>query len=122
MGNATRPMPLTRHERGWLFNINQQRWDDELLTLFDIPKSLLPTVLDNCAQFGFTDLDLLLGHKIPITAMIGDQQAAAVGQACIEPGMVKSTYGTGCFMLLAQYRRSNYSFKKSTVSYHCLPA
>ncbi|PNT90059.1 glycerol kinase GlpK [Coxiella burnetii] len=98
-GGKCHATDATNASRTGLFNINQQRWDDELLTLFDIPKSLLPTVLDNCAQFGFTDLDLL-GHKIPITAMIGDQQAAAVGQACIKPGMVKSTYGTGCFMLL----------------------
>ncbi|WP_437881082.1 glycerol kinase GlpK [Pseudomonas sp. LRF_L74] len=84
--------------RTLLFNIHQQCWDDDLLALFDIPRSLLPEVLDCAAEFGVTQAELL-GGEIPILAMAGDQQAALIGQACFEPGMIKSTYGTGCFMI-----------------------
>lgn len=90
---------ITNASRTMLFNIHTLQSDDELLALFDIPKSLLPEVHENCAQFGETAANLL-GKAIPITAMIGDQQAAMIGQACFQPGMVKSTYGTGCFLLL----------------------
>src|SRR5262249_43062500 len=72
---------------------------EDILKLFDIPPQLLPEVLDNTAHFGETEPSLL-GQKIPITGMAGDQQAATIGQACFSPGMVKATYGTGCFMLL----------------------
>lgn len=89
----------TNASRTLLFNIHTQQWDKELLDLFDVPHALLPEVLDNCADFGTTDPELL-GHPIPITAMVGDQQAATVGQVCFQSGMVKSTYGTGCFLLL----------------------
>jgi glycerol kinase len=84
--------------RTLLFNIHEQRWDDELLALFDIPRSLLPEVLDCAAEFGTTEPGLL-GAAIPVLGMAGDQQAALIGQACFRPGMVKSTYGTGCFMI-----------------------
>lgn len=87
----------TNASRTLLFNIHHQQWDDELLSLFQIPKAMLPEVRDCASDFGVTTL---LGKAIPITAMIGDQQSAAVGQACIHPGMVKSTYGTGCFMVV----------------------
>jgi glycerol kinase len=89
----------TNASRTLLFNIRTQSWDQEILEAFHIPASMLPIVLDSAALFGETDANLF-GKKIPITAMIGDQQAATVGQACFEPGMVKATYGTGCFMLL----------------------
>ncbi|WP_424680667.1 FGGY family carbohydrate kinase, partial [Escherichia coli] len=72
-------------------------WDEELLELFEIPASLLPEVLDCAAEFGHAEAELL-GASIPVLGMAGDQQAALIGQACFEPGMVKSTYGTGCFM------------------------
>ena len=84
--------------RTLLFNIHSQQWDDELLDLFDIPRSLLPQVLDCAAEFGSTEPELL-GAAIPVLGMAGDQQAALIGQACFAPGMVKSTYGTGCFMI-----------------------
>lgn len=84
--------------RTLLFDIHRQQWDDELLALFDIPRSLLPEVLDCAAEFGVTREDLL-GAAIPVLGMAGDQQAALIGQACFRPGMVKSTYGTGCFMI-----------------------
>jgi glycerol kinase len=89
----------TNASRTLLFNIRTQEWDAEILEAFRIPSSLLPVVLDSAADFGEMDAEFL-GSKIPISAMIGDQQAATVGQACFSPGMVKATYGTGCFVLL----------------------
>ncbi|MCP9759458.1 glycerol kinase [Aquitalea sp. S1-19] len=86
----------TNAARTLLFNIHTQQWDADLLALFGIPASLLPEVRDNAAEFGVTRL---FGAPIPITGMAGDQQAATVGQACFAPGMIKSTYGTGCFMV-----------------------
>ena len=85
--------------RTLLFNIRTQTWDEELLKLFNIPAALLPAVLDCAHHFGETDA-ALLGSPIPITGIAGDQQCALIGQACFEPGLIKSTYGTGCFMIL----------------------
>ena len=87
----------TNASRTMLFNIQMQEWDNDLLELFDIPRSLLPEVRDNCSDFGVVEI---LDGDLPITAMAGDQHAALVGQACFEEGMVKSTYGTGCFALM----------------------
>lgn len=89
----------TNASRTMLYNIREGRWDDELLTLFDIPAHVLPEVKDCVADFGETKAELF-GRSIPVKAMIGDQQSATVGQACFAPGMMKSTYGTGCFALL----------------------
>ncbi|WPZ32934.1 glycerol kinase GlpK [Thalassobaculum sp. OXR-137] len=89
----------TNAARTLLYNIREGRWDDDILKLLDIPKALLPEVLDSAAEFGTTEPSLF-GAAIPILGVAGDQQAATVGQACFEPGMVKSTYGTGCFALL----------------------
>ena len=89
----------TNASRTLLFNIHNQSWDAELLSLFNIPSSLLPEVKDSCDNYGECSADLF-GAAIPICALIGDQQAATVGQACFTPGMVKSTYGTGCFVVL----------------------
>lgn len=89
----------TNASRTMLFNIHTQQWDQELLELFDIPASLLPEVKDCAADFGKVDPSLL-GASIPITGVLGDQQAAAFGQCCFKEGMAKSTYGTGCFLLL----------------------
>ncbi|MEO0618427.1 MAG: glycerol kinase GlpK [Pseudomonadota bacterium] len=88
----------TNASRTMLYDIERGRWDDELLSLFGVPSSLLPEVRDSNGDFGVTD-PLLFGAAIPIRGVAGDQQAAALGQACFEPGMIKSTYGTGCFML-----------------------
>ena len=85
--------------RTLLFNIHTQDWDDDLLALLDVPRALLPEVLDCAGDFGETDASVL-GRAIPIRAVAGDQHAAMIGQACFEAGMVKSTYGTGCFALL----------------------
>lgn len=108
----------TNASRTLLFNIHTQRWDEELLDLFGIPQSLLPVVFDNCARFGRTD-PAIFGHEIPITGMAGDQQAATVGQACFQPGMVKSTYGTGCFVLLNTGEKPVHSHHRllTTVAY-----
>ena len=85
--------------RTMLFDITKQDWDDRLLDRLDVPRAMLPEVMDNSGRFGETEPSLL-GAAIPITGMAGDQQAATFGQACFEPGMLKSTYGTGCFALL----------------------
>ena len=85
--------------RTMLYNIHDGCWDEDLLKLFDIPSSMLPKVCDNAADFGKVD-ESIFGSEIPITASIGDQPSALVGQACFQPGMVKSTYGTGCFVLI----------------------
>ena len=84
--------------RTLLFDIRAQRWDPQLLELFVIPASLLPEVTDCAADFAVCD-PALFGAPIPVLGMAGDQQAALIGQACFAPGMVKSTYGTGCFMV-----------------------
>ena len=85
--------------RTLLLDIGSRRWDDSLLALFRVPRSLLPEVRDSAADFGET-LAGIFGAPIPIRGMAGDQQAATVGQACFEPGMIKSTYGTGGFAVL----------------------
>ncbi|GHA26346.1 glycerol kinase [Devosia pacifica] len=85
--------------RTLIFDIARQQWDDELLSLLGIPKSLLPEVRDCADDFGATEIDLF-GAAIPILGIAGDQHAATIGQACFEPGMLKSTYGTGCFAVL----------------------
>ena len=90
---------VTNASRTMLFNIQTQQWDDELLALFNIPKSLLPEVKDNIAEFGTTAPDLF-GKPLTVGGVAGDQQAALIGQACFTKGMVKSTYGTGCFLLM----------------------
>jgi len=89
----------TNASRTMIFNIHSQEWDDELLTLFNIPKSLLPEVMDSSCEFGLSSPEIL-GQAIPIQGIAGDQQAALFGQACFDEGMAKSTYGTGCFLML----------------------
>ena len=88
----------TNASRTMLFNIHTNAWDDELLDLFDIPKSILPEVKDCADDYGSTDPELF-NASIPIGGVAGDQQAALIGQACFEPGETKSTYGTGCFVV-----------------------
>ena len=85
--------------RTMLFNVHTLRWDDELLDLFDIPRAILPTVVPSSGIAAYTDVSLF-GAAIPIAGIAGDQQAATFGQACVERGMVKATYGTGCFILM----------------------
>jgi len=85
--------------RTLLYNIHKGCWDKDLLDLFNVPASMLPEVYDNAADFGVAD-ESFFGSEIAIAASIGDQPSALVGQACFHPGMVKSTYGTGCFVLI----------------------
>lgn len=90
---------ISNASRTMLFNIQEHRWDADLLALFDIPAAMLPRVCASSDDFGVTD-PALFGRAIPICGVAGDQQAALFGQACFEAGMVKNTYGTGCFMLM----------------------
>jgi len=90
---------VTNASRTMLYNINDLQWDAELLELFDIPLSMLPEVRSSSEVYGETAGELL-AHKIPLAGIAGDQQAALFGQMCNRPGMVKNTYGTGCFMLM----------------------
>ncbi len=96
-GGNSHVTDATNASRTMLYNIKDGVWDQDICRLFDIDMSLLPQVLDCAAEFGHTEL---LGGKIPILGVAGDQQAAAIGQACFDVGMIKSTYGTGCFALL----------------------
>lgn len=89
----------TNAGRTMLFNLHTQSWDDELLALLNIPRAVLPEVVDSAAVIGNLRAEIL-GRPIPVAAMAGDQHASLFGQACFEPGMVKNTYGTGCFMLM----------------------
>jgi glycerol kinase len=98
-GGKVHATDWTNAGRTMLYDIHQRQWDAELLRLFDIPEGLLPEAHPNAHHFGDTD-PALFGKSIPILGMAGDQQAALIGQACFTPGMVKSTYGTGCFMLM----------------------
>lgn len=98
-GGKVHATDATNASRTMLFNIHTQKWDQELLEQFNIPASLLPEVKDSSANFGVTEEDCF-GAKIPIAGIAGDQQAATIGQVCFQPGMIKSTYGTGCFMVL----------------------
>lgn len=96
-GGGVHATDATNAARTMLFNIGTQEWDQQLLDLFEVPANLLPNVRDNAADYGATTL---FGGSIPICGMAGDQQAASIGQACFATGMVKSTYGTGCFALM----------------------
>ncbi len=98
-GGTSHVTDATNASRTSLYNIETGKWDDELLALFKVPRALLPQVLDCAADFGVTSLHVL-GAEIPITGVAGDQQAAAIGQGCFAVGDIKSTYGTGCFVLL----------------------
>jgi glycerol kinase len=90
---------VSNASRTMLFNINSLRWDDELLALFGVPASMLPEVVASSGQVALTD-ETWFGRAIPLAGIAGDQQAATFGQACHRRGMVKNTYGTGCFMLM----------------------
>ncbi|HJC26787.1 glycerol kinase GlpK [uncultured Alistipes sp.] len=90
---------VSNASRTMLFNINTLEWDQELLDLFDIPRSMMPEVKSSSEVYGHTKTTIF-AHKVPISGIAGDQQAALFGQMCTEPGMVKNTYGTGCFLLM----------------------
>ena len=96
---AVHATDATNASRTLLYNIAENRWDEELLGILEIPAALLPEVRDSADDFG-ASVPSLLGAAVPILGVAGDQQAATIGNACFKPGMMKSTYGTGCFALL----------------------
>ncbi len=98
-GGRVHATDATNAARTMLLNIATGEWDDDILALLDIPRAVLPQVRDCAAEFGTTDA-ALFGAPVPIRGIAGDQQAATLGQACLAPGMMKSTYGTGCFALM----------------------
>ncbi len=98
-GGKVHATDATNASRTLLYDIHQGRWDPELLRILRVPATLLPEVRDSAADFGDTDPEIF-GAPLPVRGIAGDQQAATVGQACFEKGMVKSTYGTGCFAVL----------------------
>ena len=98
-GGRVHATDATNAARTLVFDIARQQWDDDLLEALGVPRAILPEVRDTAGHFGTTDA-ALLGAAIPITALVGDQQSAAVGQACLSPGAIKATYGTGCFVLV----------------------
>lgn len=108
----------TNAARTMLFNIKTQEWDEEICALLDIPMNMLPEVKDCASDFAVTSKKIF-GSKIPINGVAGDQQAATIGQACFEKGMLKSTYGTGCFALLNTGEQMVLSKNKllSTIAY-----
>ncbi len=95
--------------RTMLFNINSLEWDDELLEKLRIPRSMLPEVRNSSEVYGYTDLHSFDGASIPISGVAGDQQAALFGQCCFREGMVKNTYGTGCFVLMNTGKKPSHS-------------
>jgi glycerol kinase len=109
---------VSNASRTMLFNIHLMRWDADLLELFDIPEQMLPQVVSSSEEVGTTRA-ALFGHEIPLAGIAGDQQAATFGQACHQPGMVKNTYGTGCFMLMNAGRHPRVSHNRllSTVGW-----
>jgi len=118
-GGVTHVTDATNAARTMMYNINDGCWDDDLLALFDIPRNMLPEVRDSSGDFGTTRADLFGASEIPIMGVAGDQQAATVGQACFEPGMTKSTYGTGCFALMNTGENAVFSNNKllTTIAY-----
>jgi glycerol kinase len=98
-GGARHVTDATNAARTMLYDIHKGKWSSRICDLLDIPMEMLPEVLDCAADFGVTDASVL-GAEVPILGVAGDQQAATIGQACFEPGMMKSTYGTGCFALM----------------------
>lgn len=108
----------TNASRTLLCNIHTLQWDDELLSIFDIPKAVLPEICPSSCEFGFTQADVF-GSPILVGGIAGDQQAALIGQACFKEGMAKSTYGTGCFLMLntGETPRSSQHRLLTTVAY-----
>ena len=108
----------TNASRTMLFNISTNKWDDQILKMLNIPRDILPTVKDCAADFGHTDPSLT-GKSYPITGIVGDQQSATIGQCCFEPGSLKSTYGTGAFVLLNTGSKKVYSKNRllTTIGY-----
>ena len=108
----------TNASRTMLFNINNNTWDKEILKKLNISKSILPDVKNSADNFGSTNKKII-GYEIPISAVLGDQQAAAVGQSCFKKGSIKSTYGTGAFVIMNTGSKKIFSKNKllTTICY-----
>jgi len=108
----------TNASRTLLFNINSNKWDNEILNLFKVPKNILPEVKNSADNFGMTNKSII-GTVVPINGVVGDQQAATIGQCCFSPGSVKSTYGTGAFVLMNTGSKKIFSKNKllTTICY-----
>ena len=117
-GGRVHATDATNASRTLLCNIHDAGWDGELLDIFGVPENMLPEIHDCSADYGETD-PALFGGPISICGVAGDQQAATVGQACFEPGMLKSTYGTGCFALLNTGLDSGL-IEQPSIDNHCL--
>ncbi|ONN27408.1 glycerol kinase [Thermosipho affectus] len=105
-GGRVHVIDYSNASRTMLFNINTLQWDEEILEILDIPKSILPTPVPSSMVYGYTDI---FGGKIPIAGDAGDQQASLFGQTCFDKGMIKNTYGTGCFILMNTGEKPYYS-------------
>lgn len=99
-GSKIHSTDVSNASRTMLFNISTLSWDDEILRYFGIPRAILPEVKASSGVFGYTEPGIIGGKSIPISGILGDQQAALFGQRCLDPGELKNTYGTGCFMLM----------------------
>jgi len=99
----------TNASRTMLFNIHELEWDQKILDAFNIPRAILPTVRPSSEVYGQTNIGGKGGTRIPIAGMAGDQQAALYGQLCVQPGMAKNTYGTGCFLLMNTGKKAKIS-------------
>jgi len=99
-GGEVHATDYSNASRTLLYNIKELKWDEKMMNELEVPASMLPDVRDCSGDFGSTQADIFDGVSIPIRGVAGDQQAALFGQACVEPGMSKNTYGTGCFMLM----------------------
>ncbi len=99
-GGKVHATDYTNASRTLMFNIHEKKWDEELLKILNIPPALLPEVKNSAELFGYCDLNQIFKTPVPIMGIAGDQQAAMFGQCCWEPGMVKNTYGTGCFIMM----------------------
>jgi len=109
----------TNASRTMLFNIHNLKWDEELLDIFDIPRDILPEVKPSKYIFGYTRKNETFPQGVPIAGIMGDQQASLFGQVCFQPGMVKNTYGTGCFLLLNTGKRPINSSQGLLTSLFC---
>jgi glycerol kinase len=98
--DRTHATDASNASRTLMYDIHQQQWCPDLLRMLDVPAAMLPEVRDNSTLFAHTSAQSVFGHRVPISGIAGDQQAALFGHACFEPGMAKSTYGTGCFLLM----------------------
>ncbi len=118
-GRKVHATDISNASRTMLFNIRTKQWDERLLKIFDVPCSMLPQVFHSGSTFGKTDAVAGLPPGIPITAVMGDQQAALYGQGCFDPGMIKNTYGTGCFMILNTGKKLRVSNKGLLTTIAC---